>query len=121
MEANQAPREMDTDETPSVCQELIDMVLTMSHAHRHDVGDLVWFSWNAHPPGFRRRRHRTCHPDHGSQCIGFTKAGARVLSAVMPRHKPQLFDLWLLHNLREGQEGELHDDLCSYVCPPIGG
>ena len=75
---------------------------------------LCGFSWNAGGQKLLRRQRAT-HPDHGSFAIGFTRPAARVLQDKMPRNKPQLFDLWLLHNLREGSTGELRDVMASYV------
>ena len=119
MEARQGLREEDRQEE-RVSQELVDMVLTMNEAHRHNAGDLVWFSWNA--GGMKlKKRQRATHPDHGSFAIGFTRPAARILQEKMPNNQPQLFDLWLLHNLVEGPTGELRDVMASYVCPPIGG
>ena len=66
-EDHQALREEDRVEE-RVSQELIDMVLTMNEAHRHDAGQLVWFSWNAGPPGSKKKK-RSTHPDHGSFAI----------------------------------------------------
>ena len=125
MEARQAPRAEDT-EHEYVSPEMVEMVLTMNHAHRMNAGDLVWFSWNAAPPRdpastSKRKGVRNQHPGHGSQAICFAKRGALAVWKAMPKHPPQLFDLWLLAQLKDPNSDVYCSLYASFVVPPIGG
>ena len=102
-----------------VSQELAEMVLTMNLAARSGCGDVVWFSWNAADPGYKPKR--AWHPNHGSQCIGFTTKAARLILQEMKKEKPQLFDLWLLNKLKWKEDLLATSMGSAYVYPPIGG
>ena len=97
-------------------QELHDLVQMCTIAHRHNVGGLVWLSWNAcgsKPPA----RYRKQSIAFGSQLIAVSHTAAKTLLGLLRDVKPGHFDVVLKSHLQHGWVEKLR---ASYVVPPIG-
>ena len=97
-------------------QEIKDLVRLVTLAHRHDLGDLVWLSWD----GANSRGHK-CKPGHACTLLAVTIPGARKLQGLMlsGKIKKGHFDLSLLSWLREDPQN-VKELKASYFYPSVG-
>ena len=104
-----------------ISPELVDLVCICNEAARHNVGNFVWLGWNA--DFAEKKDQKVKRPDsimYGSQCIAFTKSGARDFLELMGQYGPAHIDLWFLCRL-VGNELLQRRIGASYCIPPIGG
>ena len=97
-------------------QELHDLVQMCTIAHRHNVGGLVWLSWNAcgsKPPA----RYKKQSIAFGSQLIAVSHIAAKQLLELVRAVKPGHWDIVLKNNLVATWAETLK---ACYAVPPIG-
>ena len=108
--AGDRPRQQKQEVDMSVTPELKGLVAMANQAAREGCGDLIWYSWNPSTQAGRKRQ-----PGFGSQLLGVSRKGARLLQRIMANHEVMHWDnfIWKLGC------NQMFDVSC-YVFPPVG-
>ena len=107
-------------------QEMQDILAMQALAARHNIGELIWVSWNSHhwtPKDRKKKQGRSSSPWAGAHLYTLTAKGARFLL------KERVLENWweshmgtaLKHFLMKYQKcGESRGFGACYIYPPIG-
>ena len=90
---------------------LKDVVHICTTAHRCDIGDLVWLSWEP--------SRRACHPGHGTTAVCLTQMAAEVLLPWVQTTQLFHFDVNLVKGLSKPDPALAALKAC-YVHPTVG-
>ena len=85
---------------PAVTDDLRSMVRLCTAAHRLNVGDIVWFSWNSHATS--KPSNQSLSPDYGSQGVAVSVRGARSIKHELAHMSAYHWDVEVLERLRTG-------------------
>ena len=93
----------------NMSEDLLHLVRLCTAAHRKNLGDIVWFSWNHD----EKMPKGSPSPLYGSTGIAVTIPGAKWIQEEMPKMKVWHWDMVLKQQLEEGQAK------ASYIFPAV--